>query len=132
MDGGGVAYLHSSRALGNLPAANDDQRMGIDILRRALSAPAFEIAANAGENAALIVGRLLEAKSTDEGYDAQLCVFGDMIGTGIIDPTKVVRLALENAASVGSLLITTQVLVHEKPEPRKRTPESEGGYAEGW
>jgi len=131
--GGGVAYLHATRALHDLVTANDDQRMGVDILRRALCAPAFEIAANAGENAALIVGRLLEAKSTDEGFDAQRGVFGDMLAAGIIDPTKVVRLALENAASVASLLITTQVLVHDKPEP-KRKPDAaiDEGYAENW
>jgi len=108
--------------------------MGVDILKRALSAPAFEIAANAGENAALIVGRLLEAKSTDEGFDAQRGVFGDMVAAGIIDPTKVVRLALENAASVASLLITTQVLVYDKPEPRKRAggPGDGEDYATEW
>jgi chaperonin GroEL len=120
--GGGVAYLHGTRALVGLATENDDQRTGVDILRRALTAPTFEIAANAGENAALIVGRLLDAKSTDEGYDAQRSVFGDMIAAGIIDPTKVVRLALENAASVAGLLITTQVLVYDKPEPRRRHP----------
>jgi chaperonin GroEL len=131
--GGGVGYLHSARALTDLATGNDDQRMGVDILRRALSAPAFEIASNAGENAALIVGRLLEAKSTDEGFDAQRSVFGDMIAAGIIDPTKVVRLALENAASVASLLITTQVLVHEKPEPKRRsTSPSEAEFAQDW
>jgi len=132
--GGGVAYLHSARALADLKPANDDQRMGVDILKRALSAPAFEIAANAGENAALIVGRLLEAKSTDEGFDAQRGVFGDMVAAGIIDPTKVVRLALENAASVASLLITTQVLVYDKPEPRKRAvgPGEGENYAGDW
>lgn len=132
--GGGVAYLHSARALADLKPANDDQRMGVDILKRALSAPAFEIAANAGENAALIVGRLLEAKSTDEGFDAQRGVFGDMVAAGIIDPTKVVRLALENAASVASLLITTQVLVYDKPEPRKRSggPGDGEDYATEW
>jgi len=132
--GGGVAYLHSARALADLKPANDDQRMGVDILKRALSAPAFEIAANAGENAALIVGRLLEAKSTDEGFDAQRGVFGDMVAAGIIDPTKVVRLALENAASVASLLITTQVLVYDKPEPRKRAggPGDGEDYATEW
>lgn len=121
--GGGVAYLHGTRALVGLSVANDDQRMGVDILRRALAAPTFEIAANAGENAALIVGRLLDAKSADEGYDAQRSVFGDMIEAGIIDPTKVVRLALENAASVAGLLVTTQVLVYDKPEPRRRHPQ---------
>jgi chaperonin GroEL len=131
--GGGVAYLHSARALGGLATENDDQRMGVDILRRSLGAPAFEIAANAGENAALIIGRLLEAKSTDEGFDAQRGAFGDMVVGGVIDPAKVVRLALENAASVASLLITTQVLVHEKPEPKNKPGgPSASEYGEDW
>ncbi len=133
--GGGVAYLHSARGLAKLAVANDDQRMGVDILRRALSAPTFEIVSNAGENAALVVGRLLEKTDTNQGYDAQNGVFADMMAIGIIDPTKVVRLAIENAASVASMLITTQVLVYDRPEPKKdRTgdPGEADTYPGGW
>ncbi|WP_293346065.1 TCP-1/cpn60 chaperonin family protein [Phenylobacterium sp.] len=114
-----LILLHA-RALGDVTPANDDQRMGVDILRRALTAPTFEIASNAGVNGALIVGRLLECTDSNHGFDAQNGVYGDLFAAGVIDPTKVARLALQNAASVAGLLITTQVVVHDKPKPAGR------------
>ena len=118
--GGGLAFLHAARALSDVKPGNDDQRMGVDILRRALTAPTFEIASNAGVNGALVVGRLLESSDTNHGFDAQNGVYGDLFAAGVIDPTKVARLALQNAASVAGLLITTQVVVHDKPKPPGR------------
>ena len=118
--GGGLAFLHATRALAEVKPGNDDQRMGVEILRRALTAPTFEIASNAGVNGALVVGRLLETSDTNHGFDAQTSVYGDLLAGGVIDPTKVARLALQNAASVAGLLITTQVVVHDKPRPPGR------------
>lgn len=118
--GGGLAFLHAARALAELRPDNDDQRTGVDILRRALTAPAFEIANNAGVNGALVVGRLLEADNSDYGFDAQKGAYGDLFAAGVLDPTKVARLALLNAASVAGLLLTTQVVVHDKPRPQGR------------
>jgi chaperonin GroEL len=118
--GGGLAFLHAARALADVKSGNDDQRMGVDILRRALATPTFEIASNAGVNGALVVGRLLESSDTNHGFDAQNGVYGDLFAAGVIDPTKVARLALQNAASVAGLLITTQVVVHDKPKPPGR------------
>lgn len=126
--GGGVAYLHAARALAELRPENEDQRMGVEIVRRALVAPTSEIAANAGENGALIVGRLQDSNDVNLGFDAQRGVYVDMLAAGVIDPTKVARLALQNATSVAGLLITTEVLVHDKPEKRRVPPvvEEEG------
>jgi chaperonin GroEL len=118
--GGGLAFLHAVRALDDIKPANDDQRMGVDIMRRALTAPTFEIVHNAGVNGALIVGRLLEAADVNYGFDAQTGEYGDLFAGGVIDPTKVARLALESAASVAGLLITAQVVVHDKPKPPGR------------
>ena len=114
--GGGLAFLYATRALGQLKPANDDQKTGIDIVRRALLAPSREIAENAAVDGALIVSVLLESNDTNRGYDAQKGEYVDMIQAGIIDPTKVMRLALQNAASVAGLFITTEVLVVEEAE----------------
>lgn len=129
--GGGLAFLHAARALAEVKPGNDDQRMGVDILRRALASPTFEIASNAGANGALVVGRLLESSDTNHGFDAQNGVYGDLFAAGVIDPTKVARLALQNAASVASLLITTQVVVHDKPKPPGRARGGGGDDLEG-
>ena len=124
--GGGVALLYATRALDSLKAANTDQQMGIDIVRRALVWPAREIANNAGVDSALVASTLLESNDTSRGYDAQTGEYVDMVQAGIIDPTKMMRLALQNAASVAGLLITTEVLVVEEPEkPASRMPGSE-------
>ena len=114
--GGGVALLHGITSLAGLKPVNDDQKVGIDIVRRALQAPARQIIANAGEAGSVIVGQLLERGDANYGFDAQRGRFTDMVKAGIIDPTKVVRLALQGAASVASLLITTEVMIVEKRE----------------
>ena len=123
--GGGVTLLYSGRALGRLKPANDDQRVGIDVVRRALQAPARQIFANAGADGAVIVGKLLEKGDASHGFDAQSGTYVDMVKAGIIDPTKVVRLALQGAASIAGLLVTTEAMVAEKPE--KGTQSMPGG-----
>jgi len=120
--GGGSALLYATRALAKLKPANDDQRVGIDILRRALHMPARQIVENAGADGSIVVGKLLEGHDPNHGYDAQKGEFTDMIKAGIIDPTKVVRLALQDAASVAGLLITTEAMVAEKPEKKAAGP----------
>lgn len=114
--GGGVALLYSACALDGLNPANEDQRVGIDLVRRALSQPTRDIVENAGADGALIVGKLREGNNPNLGYDAQQGAYVDMVKAGIVDPTKVMRLALQNGASVAGLLITTKVLVVEKPD----------------
>ena len=114
--GGGVALLYAARALDGLKAANDDQRVGIEIVRRALTAPTREIARNAGVDGSIVVGKLSESKDVNWGFDAQAGEYKDMVKGGIVDPTKVMRLALQDAASVAGLLVTTEVLIVEKPE----------------
>ena len=116
--GGGVALLYAARALDGLKAANDDQRVGIEIVRRALTAPTREIARNAGVDGSIVVGKLSESKDVNWGFDAQAGEYKDMVKGGIVDPTKVMRLALQDAASVAGLLVTTEVLIVEKPERR--------------
>lgn len=114
--GGGVALLYASRALDGLNVENDDQRVGIDIVRKALQWPTRDIVANAGADGSVVVGRLLESNDPTLGYNAQTGQYVDMIKAGIIDPTKVVRTALVDAASVAGLLITTEVIILEHPE----------------
>jgi chaperonin GroEL len=114
--GGGVALLHGIKALAKLAPENDDQKVGIDIVRRALRAPAWQIAANAGADGSVVVGKLLESRDVNHGYDAQGGEYLDVVKAGIIDPTKVVRLALQGAASVAGLLITTEVMVAEQAD----------------
>ena len=120
--GGGVALVRSTAALESLKPENRDQEVGIEIVRRALQAPARNIAENAGAEGSVIVGKLLEGKDDNQGYDAKTGQFTDMIKAGVIDPTKVVRSALQNAASVAGLLITTEAMVAEKPEPKDSMP----------
>jgi chaperonin GroEL len=116
--GGGVALLYAIRVLEKIKGANHDQQVGVDIVRRALTWPARQIVENAGADGAVIVGKLLESKDPNYGYDAQKGAFGNLIQHGIIDPTKVVRVALQGAASVAGLLITTEAMVAEKPEKK--------------
>ena len=120
--GGGVALVKSIAALEGLTADNGDQEVGINIVRRALQAPARQIANNAGADGAVIVGKLLEATDATTGYNAQSGEFTDLIKAGVIDPTKVVRSSLQNAASVAGLLITTEAMVAEKDEPKAAAP----------
>jgi chaperonin GroEL len=114
--GGGVALLRALKSLDGMTAANEDQRVGIAIVKRAIQAPARQIAHNAGVDGSVIVGKILESSQPSYGYDAQTGEYGDMIAKGIIDPTKVVRTALQDAASVASLLITTEAMIAEKPK----------------
>ena len=123
--GGGTALLYSTKALAKLEGENDDQNVGIEIVRRALQAPIRQIAENAGEEGSVIVGKLLEQKDTNYGFDAQAGKFTDLVKAGIIDPVKVVRTALQDAASVSSLLITTEAIITEAPQ------EDKGGAAGG-
>jgi chaperonin GroEL len=128
--GGGVALLYAARALDKLTPANNDQKVGIDIVRRALQAPVRQVVENAGVDGSIVVGKLLDRNDFNWGYDAQKGEYVDMMKAGIIDPTKVVRLALQNAASVAGLLITTEAMVAEKPE-KKTTPSTSHGGMNG-
>ncbi len=123
--GGGVALLYASKGLDALSTGNDDQKMGVDIVRRALQWPCRQIAENAGVDGAVVVGKLTEKNEGNMGFDAQSEQYVDMFKAGIIDPTKVVRTALQDAASVAGLLITTEAMVAEKPE--KKAPPMPGG-----
>jgi chaperonin GroEL len=124
--GGGVALLYATKAVDKVEPKNDDQRVGAEIIRRALQAPVRQIAENAGADGAVVAGKLMEQKDRNYGYDAQTGRYTDMVKAGIIDPTKVVRTALQDAASVAGLLITTEAMVAEKPEP-KTSPPGGGG-----
>ena len=116
--GGGAALLYAIRALDKLRSANDDQKVGIEIVRRALQSPVRQIAENAGYDGAVVAGKMLDQKDTNFGFDAQKGDYVDMIKAGIIDPVKVVRTALQDAASVAGLLVTTEAMVAEKPEKK--------------
>ncbi len=120
--GGGVALLYAIRALDKLTPANPDQKVGIDIVRKALQWPARQIAENSGTDGSIVVGKLLDSTDVNYGYDAQKGEFTDLVQAGIIDPTKVVRHALQDAASVAGLLITTEAMIAEKPEPKSAMP----------
>ena len=117
--GGGVALVKSIASLDGLKPANRDQEVGVEIVRRALQAPARNIAENAGAEGSVIVGKLMEGKKDNEGYDASTGQFTDMVKAGVIDPTKVVRSSLQNAASVAGLLITTEAMVADQPADAK-------------
>jgi len=125
--GGGVALARASLVLAKLKADNDDQRVGIDIVRRAVLSPLRIIAENAGEDGAVISGKVLDKDDYSWGFDAQSGEFKDMVKAGIIDPTKVVRTALQDAASVAGLLVTTEAMVAEKPEKRAPAGGPPGG-----
>src|SRR4030081_2852171 len=114
--GGGVTLLYASKGLGRLNPENDDQKVGIDIVRRALQAPARQIYENAGAEGSIIVGKLLDKSAANQGFDAQSGTYVDMVKAGIIDPAKVVRLALQGAASVAGLLITTEAMIADRPQ----------------
>ncbi|KRB79803.1 molecular chaperone GroEL [Sphingomonas sp. Root710] len=122
LPGGGISLLRALKALDGLKAANDDQQSGIDIVRRAVRAPARQIAENAGEDGSYIVGKLLESQDYNWGFNAATGDYGDLVQAGVIDPAKVVRTALQDAASVASLLITTEALVAEAPKDEKAGP----------
>ena len=114
--GGGVALLRAIKALESLKTDNDDQKIGINIVRKALQAPARQIVQNAGEDGSVVVGKILENAKYGFGYNAQTGEYGDLVAEGVIDPTKVVRCALQDAASIAGLLITTEAMVAERPK----------------
>ncbi len=124
--GGGAALLYSTHALDGIPTENNDQKHGLEIVRRALQTPCRQIAENAGVSGAVVVGKLIERNETEIGFDAQTETYVDMFKAGIIDPTKVVRTALQGAASIAALLITTECMVAERPE-KKEMPQMPGG-----
>jgi chaperonin GroEL len=124
--GGGVALLRASRALAGIRTSNEDQKVGVDIVRRALAAPVRQIATNAGEDGAVVAGKVAEAKEANWGFDAQAGEYKDMVKAGIIDPTKVVRVAIEAAASVAGLMITTEAMIADAPE--KKSGGGGGGH----
>jgi chaperonin GroEL len=125
--GGGVALARASLVLAKLKAENDDQRVGIDIVRKAALAPLRQIAENAGEDGAVISGKVLDKDDYTWGFDAQSGEFKDMVKAGIIDPTKVVRTALQDAASIAGLLVTTEAMIAEKPERKAPAGGPPGG-----
>src|SRR3979411_370566 len=129
--GGGAALLYSIRALDKLRSANDDQKVGIEIVARAMQRPVPQITANAGFDGAVVAGKMLDQKDTNYGFDAQKGDYCDMVKTGIIDPVKVVRTALQDAASVAGLLVTTEAMVAEKPEKKAPMGMPPGGGGMG-
>jgi chaperonin GroEL len=116
--GGGVALLFASKVLAGLTPANNDQKVGIDIVRKAIQSPVRQIAENSGVEGSIVVGELTDKDEPNYGYDAQSGDYKDMVAAGIIDPTKVVRVALQDAASVAGLLITTEAMIGDRPEPK--------------
>ncbi|XP_021896926.1 chaperonin CPN60-2, mitochondrial [Carica papaya] len=122
LPGGGVALLYASKELDKLPTANFDQKIGVQIIQNALKTPVYTIASNAGVEGAVIVGKLLEQDNSDLGYDAAKGEYVDMVKAGIIDPLKVIRTALVDAASVSSLMTTTEAVVTELPKDEKEAP----------
>ncbi len=128
--GGGTALLYAAKALKDLTGDNEDQNQGINIVRRAIQYPLRQIVSNSGQEASIIVGKLHEQKSNTYGYDAQTGEYCDFIEAGIVDPTKVVRVALQNAASVAGLLITTEAMITDRPK-KDSGPSMPGGGGMG-
>ena len=120
--GGGVALIQASKVLDKLEGENGDQNAGIAIVRRALEAPLRQIATNAGVDGSIVVGKIRETKDKAFGFNAQTETYGDMFKFGVIDPAKVVRTALEDAASVAGLLVTTEAMVADKPAKEGAAP----------
>jgi chaperonin GroEL len=128
LPGGGVALIRASKILDKTKVANDDEKTGIDIVRRAVEAPIRQIAQNSGVDGAIVIDKVRDAKDTNFGFNAESLEYGDMLKFGVIDPTKVVRSALQNAASVSSLLLTTDAIISEIPEKKPApAPGAEGG-----
>ena len=125
--GGGVTLIYAARVLDGLNPENEDQKVGVDIVRRALGQPLRQIAENAGVDGSVVVGKVRESKNQRFGFDAQSEVYCDLVQAGIVDPAKVVRIALQDAASVAGLLITTEAMVAERPEKREAAPMPGGG-----
>ena len=125
--GGGTALLYATKALAGLKGSNDDQTKGIDIVRRAIQAPVRQIATNAGHDGAVVSGNLLREDDETQGFNASTDVYENLVAAGVIDPTKVVRTALQDAASVAGLLITTEAAIADKPEDKPAMPQMPGG-----
>ena len=117
--GGGVALVRCQSALDDLKFKNDDEETGAEIVRRALEEPLRQIVANSGEEGAIVVGKIRDSKDNNYGYNAQTDKFEDLVKAGVIDPTKVTRTALQNAASIAALMLTTEALVSDVPEDKK-------------
>jgi len=122
LPGGGVALLRAIKAIERVRTANNDQKHGVEIVRKALSWPARQIAINSGEDGSVVVGKILDKEQYNYGFDAQNGEYGNLMTKGIIDPTKVVRAALQGAASVAGLLITTEAMVAEIPKKQSAGP----------
>jgi chaperonin GroEL len=131
LPGGGVALLRSGKVLDKLKVANEDQRHGVEIVKKAISWPARQIAINSGEDGSVVVGKVLEKDTYAFGFDAQSGEYGNLMTKGIIDPTKVVRHALQDAASVAGLLITTEAMVAEVPKKKASAAAPGGAHAMG-
>jgi chaperonin GroEL len=127
LPGGGVALLRAIKAIERVRTANNDQKHGVEIVRKALSWPARQIAINSGEDGSVVVGKILDKEQYNYGFDAQNGEYGNLMTKGIIDPTKVVRAALQGAASVAGLLITTEAMVAEVPRKQAAAPAMPGG-----
>ena len=125
--GGGIALLRATKVLANITHKNDDERLGVEILKKAIQSPARQIVDNAGLDASLVVGKILENDSFNYGFDARKGEYTDMIKSGIIDPVKVVRIALQSAASIASLMATTECMIADKPEKKAEAPMPPGG-----
>jgi chaperonin GroEL len=126
-----VALIRSSKTLDGLKAANDDQKVGINIVRRAIQAPARQIAENAGDDGAVVGGKIVDQDDYTFGYNAATGEYGNLVKQGVIDPAKVVRTALQDAASVAGLLITTEAMVAEKPKKKAPAmPHGAGGMGD--
>jgi chaperonin GroEL len=127
LPGGGVALLRAAKVLENLKVENEDQKIGVQIVKKALQWPARQIAINAGEDGSVVAGKVLENGKYSWGFDAQNGEYGDLIAKGIIDPTKVVRCALQDAASIAGLMVTTEAMVAEMPKKKEPAPHPEMG-----
>src|SRR5205823_827134 len=125
--GGGVALLWCQKSLEKVKGTDDDQKIGVDIVRRSLEEPMRMIVQNAGAEASIVVGKVKESKDKNFGYNAQSDEFEDLVAAGVIDPTKVTRTALQNAASIAALMLTTECVVVEKKEKEKTPPMPGGG-----
>jgi chaperonin GroEL len=130
LPGGGVALIRTQKALDALKPANEDQKVGVNIVRRALQAPARQIAENAGEDGAVVVGKVVDKGDYAYGFNAATGEYGDLVKQGVIDPAKVVRTALQDAASVAGLLITTEAMVAEKPKKKAPAMPPGGGMGD--
>lgn len=129
--GGGVAFIRAQKALENFKLDNDDENIGIGIVKRALEEPLRQIVANAGQEGAVVVDKVRINKSANYGFNAESEEYGDMLAMGVVDPTKVTRYALQNASSIAGLLLTTEALVSEIPEEQKEAPQMPGGGGMG-